>query len=40
MRNPENRERPNSSELRPKPQPTEEQIRKLGKAAVDAAQKK
>ncbi len=40
MGNPENRERPNASELRPKQQPSEATVRKLGQAAVEAAKKK
>ena len=40
MGNPENKERPNASEQRPKQQPSEEAKRALGKAAINGAQKK
>lgn len=39
-RSPENRERPNASETKPKPQPSEATIKALGNAAVKGAQKR
>lgn len=39
-RSPDNRERPNASETKPKTQPSEATLRALGKAAVKGAQKR
>lgn len=40
MGNPENKERPNVSEQRPKPQPSDATKRALGNTAIGGAQKK